>query len=897
MKLSGHVTFIKKYGSCASCFVVFFFLPILADAAHPLASQTAATHESTLIEATQHFQAGRYDDALPLFQKARGTDLVSGVIGASRTWALMGQYSAAEGICRDTLKALPGEVRTTCQLAEILSLTGRSDEALGILEPVVQGAAPTPRCLVQYGKLLRMRGRRAEAVNIFERVMALYHDGQLADSEALAMVGVASRALEQFHDANRLFREALRMDPKNLEAQVLWGNLFHEKYNDAEARKSYAEALEQNEKYVPALVGMARMLTGRAAQNLLETALEINEHFPAALESLAELSIEDDHFAAAKGYLARMLKTNSESLSALTLRAAIAYLEEDDGTYETIRKTVEQFSPGNGRFYARIGEICGRKYRFEEAVAMARLAVQTDPQQSHSHTILGMNLLRLGHVAEGRTYLERAFDQDPFNFRTINMLRVLDVLARFETRRTAHFTVRLHPSEADILWPYLKPLLEESWDTLTAKYGYRPKSPIVVEVYREHEDFAVRTAGLPDIGPLVGVCFGRVIALDSPRALQPPRSMNWQEIVWHEVAHVITLQMTGNRLPRWLSEGISVYEEPRGRPEWGRNQDLELLQAMKENRILPIANLNEGFSKAESPEALGFAYYQSSLVVEYIVETYGFDALKGLLAQYRTPKDAEDIFVTVFHKPLASFETGFISWLHDRVSRINVYVPTGTPEAPTDPTNLDALAETLRQRIAAQPRDFQAHVQLGIILHRKQDNDGAIKHLTMARELLPNYEGMPNPRQILAQIHQERDDAAAMRQELEALVTFQQHAFEASYKLAQIYHEADDYTKAAYFLERAIAVDPYDADVHRLLARMAFAKADFETAIKAYKILVALEVTDPVTAYTDLAEAYLFGGNKRQAKAAALSALEIAPTFERAQTILLDALEPEGSVK
>ncbi len=434
MKWSGHLTFVKKYDRCTSCCCVFFFLSILVGAAYPLASQTAATHESALIEATQHFQAGQYDEALALFQQVKGTDLVSGVIGASRTWAMMGQYIAAEGICRDTLKALPGEVRTTCQLAEILTLTGRSDEALNILKPVVQGAAPTPRCLVQYGKLLRMRGRHAEAVNNFERVIALYHDGQPADSEALAMVGIASWALEQFHDANRLFREALRVDPKNLEAQVLWGNLFHEKYNDAEARKSYAEALEQNERYVPALVGMGRTLTGHAAQNLLETALEINEHFPAALESLAVLSIEDDQFATAKGYLARMLQTNAESLPAQTLRAAIAYLEEDDKTYETIRKTVEQFSPGNGRFYARIGELCGRKYRFEEAVAMARLAVQTDPQQSHSHTILGMNLLRLGHETEGRTHLERAFDQDPFNFRTVNMLRVLDVLARFETR-------------------------------------------------------------------------------------------------------------------------------------------------------------------------------------------------------------------------------------------------------------------------------------------------------------------------------------------------------------------------------------------------------------------------------------------------------------------------------
>jgi tetratricopeptide (TPR) repeat protein len=75
---------------------------------------------------------------------------------------------------------------------------------------------------------------------------------------------------------------------------------------------------------------------------------------------------------------------------------------------------------------------------------------------------------------------------------------------------------------------------------------------------------------------------------------------------------------------------------------------------------------------------------------------------------------------------------------------------------------------------------------------------------------------------------------------------------------------------------------------------MAFEREDHEKAIREYKILVALDDTDPVRAYTDLAEAYLFGGKKREAKGAALSALEIAPTFERAQNILLASLEPDS---
>jgi lipopolysaccharide biosynthesis regulator YciM len=200
--------------------------------------------------------------------------------------------------------------------------------------------------------------------------------------------------------------------------------------------------------------------------------------------------------------------------------------------------------------------------------------------------------------------------------------------------------------------------------------------------------------------------------------------------------------------------------------------------------------------------------------------------------------------------------------------------------------------EALRKRIAAQPRDFEAHLQLGLILSKNTDDDGAIKHLKIARDLLPEYAGAPNPRQVLADLYQARGDEAAVLQELEALTRYQQHAFDACHRLAKAYLDRNSVAKAVYFLERAIAVDPYHPGVHRLLAAAAYKTADYERAIREYKILTALEVTDPVSAFTDLAQAYLAGGNKKEAKSAALFALEIAPTFDRAQNILLDSLAP-----
>jgi tetratricopeptide (TPR) repeat protein len=894
-------------------FKIFLFNALMVVTLPLFSEKTATANPSTLAQATEYLRTGRYPEALSLFQKADGADRISGVIGASRTWVMTGRYGEAEAICRKTLRQRAGELRITNQLAEILAMTGRSDEAMDILEAAVNAAGASPRSLVQYGKLLQLRGRRDEAAAVFQRAVLLYDAGQITESEDLAVIGVASWALERFYDANRLFREALRADPQNIEAEVLWGDLFREKYNDAEARKSYTVVLERNPNHVPALVGMAKTSYGSTARKLLEDALKINASAESALAALAEIAIEDDRLDNGKAYLAKILEINRESVDAQTLLAAIAYLEEDLGEYTALRQALAQFSPGNARFYARIAEICGRKYRFGDAVEMARLALKTDPQDGNAATILGMNLLRRGREEEGRSQLERAFDNDPFNLWTMNMLRLLDGLADFETRRTEHFIVRMHPSDVGTLWPYLEPLLEESWKTLTGKYDFKPQGSILVEVFQDHEDFAVRTSGLPDIGPVVGVCFGEVITLDSPRALKPPRSMNWQEIVWHEFTHVITLQMARNRLPRWLSEGISVYEENKGRPEWGRRQDLELVKAVQQGRILPVEILNEGFSKAKSSADLSFAYYQSYLVVEYIVEQYGFQSLKDLIYQYRTPKQAEDIFMSVFHVPLASFEKGFRTWLDARVRRIDVYVhqeavaaqrsahedEPAIPAAPSLPgsSTSEVVAETMRNRIAAQPRDFEAHLQLGLILSKNADDDDAIKHLKIARDLLPEYAGVPNPRQVLADLYQARDDEAAMLEELEALTRYQQHAFDACHRLAKAYLDRNNVAKAIYFLERAIAVDPYQPDVHRLLATAAYKTADYQRAIRGYKILTALEVTDPVSAYTDLAQAYLADGNKKKAKSAALFALEIAPTFDRAQNILLDLLAPENFPK
>ncbi len=136
--------------------------------------------------------------------------------------------------------------------------------------------------------------------------------------------------------------------------------------------------------------------------------------------------------------------------------------------------------------------------------------------------------------------------------------------------------------------------------------------------------------GLPGGAGFLGVCFGRVITANSP-ASQGETPSNWQSVLWHEFCHVVTLEKTKNRMPRWLSEGISVYEERQRDPSWGESITPVYRQMMLGDELTPVSQLSGAFLNPASPIHLQFAYYESSLVVEFLVERYGINTLKQIL--------------------------------------------------------------------------------------------------------------------------------------------------------------------------------------------------------------------------------------------------------------------------
>ncbi len=857
--------------------------------------------QPALERAEELLQSGSYLAAIELFQRVDSFDEEAGLLGLSKALAHTGEYERAIETLEDAISDYAASARLATQLAELKRATGQSAEALRILEEVVTGnTTPPVRALVQYGSLLQYTGRRDEARVQLEAAIGRYDAGMVFDAEEIAMVAQASWLLDRFHDANSLFSEAVRLDPQNLEAQVLWGDLFMEKFNVVDAEQSYNAALEINRRYTPALVGQAKISGGERS---LAFALDVNPNDVAALETMATLLVMNDRAEEAVEYVERALAVNPEALKSLSILAAQAALHERFDEFTELEARVNAFSPGNARFYGDLADAFGNAYRFTEAVGYARQAVAADPNYWQGHTLLGTNLIRLGEEEEGRVALELAFDNDPFNVMTSNMLKVFDTLEEYATLRTEHFEVRMSQRDARVLWPYMAPLLEESWTTLTAKYGFEPEAPVLVEVFERTDDFAVRSVGLPDIGPLVGICFGKVVTLISPQTLDA----NWQEILWHELVHVFTLQMTNNRMPRWLSEGISVWEEREARPEWGRRHGMELVRAAQQNKLLPVSNLNAGFTGADSNEDLGFAYFQSYLVVDYIAQEHGFDKLIELIKQYALIKEESAMFETVFAMSIDDFDAGFRAWVDRRVQEINVYVHTedaadegaahghgqreNSSAVMAELYNNASLKQHMRQRVQDQPRDFQAHLQLGIVLFKEEAFDEAKVHLQIAHDILPDYSGYPSPSLVLAQIFEREGNQAARLEQLRIMLQNQQHDDDSTVLLATAALESGDLEGARYYMDRAVAITPYRLDVHRVGAEIARRLNDPQMAVRELEVLVDLDVNDPVEARTDLAEAYLANGQAPEARRNILNALEIAPSYQRAQQVLLQAVD------
>jgi tetratricopeptide (TPR) repeat protein len=820
---------------------------------------------------------GRYDEAIAALQASAPSGGPAEQRLLVRALLEVGRHDDAETAARRF--ATSSELATS--LGTVLQARGKLAEAEQAFERALAGrASDSLTARLHLAVLHHERGDAARAGALFEQVAAAGERGSLSAEQLLA-VGTANRYLghgdpQRFRLALRAFDAAAERDTLSLEPRVRVGELFLEKYNATDAARTFTELLAVNPRHPRALLGAARVRQfdgAPGATALVDSSLRTNPNFVAARLFLASTHLDAEDYARAATEVERALAVDSTSLDALSLLAAVRHLQGDARASEAARRRVLARNPRHAELYATLAELSARHRQYGEAATLAARGVRLDPTSWRSHSIRGMNQLRLGQVDSARASLETAFAGDPYDVWVKNTLDLLDATRGYRTERSARFVFVADSTESALLALYLGELLEDGYDRLAARYGYRPPTPIRMELYRRHADFSVRTVGLAGLGAL-GVSFGTVLAMDAPSA-RDVGEFHWGSTAWHELAHTFTLGATDNRVPRWLSEGLSVAEERRARPGWGDGPTPEFLAAYKGGGIPPVHRLNDGFMRPAYPQQVQFSYYAASLVTDLIERDFGPRAIPELLGAYREGLSTDAAIQRALEVDVPTLGRRFDAYMRERFAGPLAVVGTAGRDTLRD-GGLSMEGGSYARALA----EARAALAGG-------DRAAAIAAFARAKAMFPEVAVTGGPSWQLAMLYKATGDTRRAAAELSEYTARNGGDYAALLELATMLESTGDRKGAADALERAIYVSPYDPAVHTRLATLATALGERARAVRERRAVVALAPVDMADARYRLALALHEAGDVAGARREVLRVLEEAPSFAPAQDLLL----------
>jgi tetratricopeptide (TPR) repeat protein len=720
---------------------------------------------------------------------------------------------------------------------ERLRRAGRYAEAEKVLAPAVQRDPHAFAARLSLGLVYRATGRRDEERAVWNRFYDDFESGAIDKKKAkeLMYVAEAARYLGGWQDANDTFRDAVDADPRGKDgarANIEWAALFLEKYDAGHAEQSLQEALKILPKDASAHALYARVKMEQndlpGAEREIEAALTADPKNVDALDVRAERQVVDEDWAGALLTTKRALAINPEDVDARTIAGAVDFLRDDTHGYEAERDHVLKTNPRAWQFFHGVAELCVKEHRYVEANALEEEALKIEPKSWVALAAIGSNWLRLGDDQKGLAALREAWKRDPYNVRTYNLLNLFeDVIPKeYVLVDGTPFRFRVTKREEPVLLHYVKPFVEREYAELTRRYGFKPEGPLTIELYANPEHYAVRTVGLPGLEAL-GVTFGKVVTGMSPAGGR----FNWGLMLWHEVAHIFSIQMSRARVPRWFTEGLSEYETARLDPTWVRRTHAELAHAVADKQLLSVEELNLGFTRARDVSHMVVTYHQAAEEVMFLVRRFGFDVVPKALRMFGAGKETAEVIPAITGMSLKAYDAAFEADLRARLKPYedNFYVRS------SDFSDVEAL----RDQLAQHPNDERAKGLMAMALLKAQQGDEAHKLIEKALD----HPSAPETLLAAGQIFMAQKERGLAKKMFQALIDDKHDGYDARLWLGKIAADEGDLPEAQKQLALAKKYDPDSAEPYVLLAK-ALLKTQPDAAAAELETAAKLEVMD-----------------------------------------------------
>ncbi len=801
--------------------------------------------------------ASEYATAESELLQVKGAGEADAKLGLAQAAFEQGKYPEADRHAQAAASSGAHKVKAAVVRAQVLEATGKIQDAIKVLDAVKTGkGADVRRARLLLGEYLIAIGKRADADDPLHKVVEEYNDGTITgqDAEGLAHVGRAAFLLRSPKDANTAFKESERTDKKRVETLLWAAELFLDKYDAGHAEEELKDALAVAPKRADIFVALARVkldqsLDFEEGEKLVKQALAINPKHAGALAVRAGIALRDMDITGAEKAIAEGLAINPNDLELLSLKAASRFLDDDLRGFEATKKEVLTKNPQYSRMYSILGEYAEWEHRYDDIVAMMKEATKLDPDDGKAWAELGLTQMRSGDETAGLDSIKKAWAKDKFNVRVFNTLNMYeqDIPNQYELISDGVFKVRYAKEERPVMERYVPRMLGEAFASMKARYGFVPSLPVQVEMYASRQTFSVRTSGLPNIG-IQGVCFGRVVAAISPKA----EPFNYGNVLWHELGHVFAIQLSKNHVPRWFTEGLSEYETIARRPEWARELDPELYQAIKSGKLPGAVDMNRAFTHASDASDVTVAYYAASQMLIWTVERFGMPKVVEALKLWGQGKKTPDVIKGAFGVTAQEYDAGYRQWQLARLSRYqNQYLfslkgkdveeaKKNVQNAPTDAKmhvelavalfrthkGKEAKAE-LEAALAIDPKNADAHYVAAQVARGDKDPEGAKKHLDTMRSA--GHDGYV-VHAMLAEIAEEQKNDAATRFHLEAAYRFDPSQSEPLKGLFDLASQAKREGDALDALEKLAQLEQHDRKVWRLLLDKLVAAKRWEDA-------------------------------------------------------------------
>ncbi|HTW75959.1 MAG TPA: hypothetical protein VMD56_13685 [Steroidobacteraceae bacterium] len=760
-------------------------------------------------------------------------------------------------------------------------VAGLCAASLSILLPLAARARDLPYgavgdSAVRHCDALNWGSRHAEAAGCYRRLA----DGGTTPAERAE----GAWALGDLARANDQFRAAVAAHPDDAGLRVRWGQLYIDSFQPQQALELFREALQRDPHDAYAQVASAAVLAdefeSQADADLQPVLRDAAAPAGARLAGLllaARVALEDGDAATAGPLIERAgtlaAQAQLPQLQVYALRAALAQFQGGDGS-QWIERALRE-DPGFGDAYAIPAHFYDLRWRESAAIALYRKAILAQPDLWPAQVQLASCLLREDRLPEATALLQDAYRGDPYDPVTVNTLRLLDALKKYDVLEydrlpggapgAPALILRIRPDESAVLAPYARRLVEQALRIDTQHYRFQLRQPVDVEIYSNHDDLAVRTEGLPGMGGELGVTFGYVVAIDSP-ATREEGAFDWGSTLWHEMAHVFTLESTDFRVPRWLTEGLSVFEEWRTGPIKGVQIPEDVFAAFAQGRALPIAQLNRGFVRPQYPGQLLVSYMQAGLVCDFIDRRFGFDRLRALLHAFEHTSDASVALQRSLGLSAAQFDTRFQADLGQRYGTLFAHID-----------------------------DWRAARAAASAAAARSDWSGAAAAAQRALGWLAQDVGDGSPYLPLAAAYAAGGQRPRV---LATLLDYWQrggHDPGALRELARGLHGAGRLDEAIAVLDSVNYVAPMDDELHGELGDWLLEAHRAQEALGEYRIAMALNPPDQAGAHLRLARAQFALHALPEARREVLAALEIAPNFLPAQQLLLQVVGARGA--